>query len=48
MESTTKVDVLIAGDSWSQGEWSECGIILHKGLQQYLEDDGYHVTCVLL
>lgn len=38
--------VLIAGDSWSQGEWGgshgEYGVV-HQGMHQYLLDDGYEV-----
>lgn len=36
--------ILIAGDSWGCGEWNiACTEILHKGLEQYLIDDGYCV-----
>lgn len=36
--------ILIAGDSWGCGEWNiECSAVLHKGLEQYLVDDGYTV-----
>lgn len=34
----------IGGDSWGCGEWShDSSSILHKGLEQYLLDDGYNV-----
>ena len=38
--------ILIAGDSWAMGEWpkkQEDGI-QHKGLEQYLLDDGHDVV----
>jgi len=40
--------ILIAGDSWSQGEWGmnlqSRYTVLHSGLTQYLQDDGHMVT----
>lgn len=37
--------VLIAGDSWGGGEWNlECTAVLHRGLEQYFENDGYTVA----
>jgi len=37
--------IIIAGDSWGCGEWGPggSGIIVHTGLEQYLQDDGYNV-----
>lgn len=36
--------IVIAGDSWSVGEWDEQkGLITHPGLAGYLADDGYTV-----
>jgi lysophospholipase L1-like esterase len=36
--------ILLAGDSWSAGEWDASrGEILHKGVAQYLHDAGHHV-----
>lgn len=41
-------NILIAGDSWGKGEWdSNCDFVQHKGLEQYLLDDGYHVIANL-
>jgi hypothetical protein len=38
---------LIAGDSWSQGEWDVSSrSVTHKGLEQYLLDIGHTVTNV--
>jgi len=40
---------LITGDSWSQGEWDGYPIdyhVSHRGIEQYLLDDGYSVTNV--
>jgi len=40
--------ILIAGDSWSQGEWGENSereyVVLHRGLTEYLQNDGHTVT----
>jgi hypothetical protein len=36
--------ILIAGDSWGCGEWSNSYSILHTGLEQYLIDDGNKVV----
>lgn len=47
--------IIIAGDSWGCGEWSESdrtgpnvqfGIVTHTGLEQYLQDDGHNVINV--
>lgn len=42
--------VVIAGDSWGKGEWTPCdppgsgkSEITHRGLEQYLIDDGHEV-----
>ena len=36
--------ILLAGDSWGCGEWYHEGAqILHKGIEQYLMDDGHVV-----
>lgn len=44
---------LITGDSWSQGEWAPASsekpkdyIVVHKGLEQYMLDNGHIVTNV--
>jgi hypothetical protein len=39
---------LITGDSWSQGEWDKLPYyhVAHKGVEQYLIDDGNTVTNV--
>ena len=37
--------ILITGDSWSQGEWNGPKTT-HKGIEQYLLDDGYDVVNV--
>jgi hypothetical protein len=40
---------LITGDSWSQGEWDGYPNnyhVAHRGIEQYLLDDGYRVTNV--
>jgi hypothetical protein len=44
---------LITGDSWSQGEWALASskkpknyIVVHKGLEQYMLDNGHIVTNV--
>ena len=40
---------LITGDSWSQGEWDGYPIdyhVSHRGIEQYLLDDGHQVTNV--
>lgn len=38
------MNILIAGDSWGCGEWDvNCDYNTHKGLQQFLEDDGHQV-----
>ena len=40
---------LITGDSWSQGEWDGYPIdyhVSHRGIEQYLLDDGHTVTNV--
>lgn len=37
--------ILVSGDSWSLGEWSEGSLTLqHGGLAQYLSDDGHNVV----
>lgn len=36
--------ILVAGDSWSAGEWGPGGKITHNGLCQYLHEDGHSVT----
>ena len=37
-------NVIIIGDSWGRGEWAkDTQIIVHKGLEQYILDDGYTV-----
>jgi len=47
--------IIIAGDSWGCGEWGESdntgpnvqfGIVTHKGLEQYLKNDGHNVINV--
>lgn len=39
------MNVLIVGDSWGLGEWNLlCTDISHRGLEQYLIDDGHSVT----
>ena len=40
------MNFLIAGDSWSQGEWIHSHHVSHKGLEQYLLDIGHDVTNV--
>jgi len=41
------MNIYIGGDSWGLGEWSgdigHCGKVIHKGLEQYLKDDGHNV-----
>ena len=34
--------ILICGDSWSKGAWKN-GSVYHRGLEQYLHDDGHDV-----
>lgn len=39
--------ILIAGDSWSVGEWSRQGAdqpILHRGLEQYIQERTHHTV----
>lgn len=38
--------IIIAGDSWGCGEWNldNGPVLVHKGLEQYLIDDGYSVV----
>lgn len=41
--------ILITGDSWSQGEWGGLNVdyrVTHKGIEQYLIDDGHDVVNV--
>ena len=35
--------ILISGDSWGAGAWKD-GKIYHRGLEQYLHDDGHSVV----
>jgi hypothetical protein len=36
--------IIVAGDSWAVGEWKN-GNNTHRGLRQYLEDDGHQTLC---
>jgi lysophospholipase L1-like esterase len=39
-----KKKILIFGDSWGKGEWcSETNKLIHKGIEQYFDDDGFIV-----
>lgn len=42
--SSSDNNIIISGDSWGCGEWGYDGKLLHKGLEQYLLDDGKQVT----
>jgi hypothetical protein len=35
--------IIIVGDSWGCGEWSEAHTVSHCGLQQYFQEHGYQV-----
>ena len=39
------MQVIICGDSWTAGEWNECGDrILHGGISQYFKEDNFDVV----
>lgn len=40
-------DIIISGDSWARGEWQyQTKEILHRGIEQYLEESNYSVVNV--
>ena len=32
--------IIIAGDSWGAGEWTDTGFVVHRGLEEYARQDG--------